>query len=182
VFLGRMDGGQPCDDVRRLLDALAGERVRVHHVKGGAAAAHPYRVPFPPTDVPGVVAHARRFDASLVAYNSAVCRSAERFRNTVPDRLISSVAAGVPVALPRAGYDACDEYLADYPAVIRFDTPAELAAALRDRPRVAELRAAARAAQAKYRAEADDDRLAGFLADAAGWGAGSGARFDRPDA
>lgn len=68
---------------------------------------------------------------------------ADRFHLTVPDRLITSVAAGVPIALPKRGYSAAKSYLKDYPAVIEFESPSELAQTLVDRPRISGLRDAA---------------------------------------
>ncbi len=166
VFLGRMDGGQPCDDVREQIHSVTQSGVFVWHVTGGRnLAADRFRRTFRPDSVEAVIRFANGFDAALVWYNTSVCARTDRFAQTIPDRLISAVAAGVPVAIPRRGYGACYEYLADYPAVIPFDTPAELATVLWDRDRVAQLRAAAWAARDSYRAEEEWPQLSSFLDD-----------------
>ena len=102
-------------------------------------------------------------DASLIAYNTQACARDDRFWLTIPDRLITTVAAGVPVAIPRQGYAAVKSYLANYPAVIEFDSAKELAAALSDRPQVARLRAAAWSARQNYDAARYGPTLARFL-------------------
>jgi hypothetical protein len=71
----------------------------------------------------------------------------------VPDRLISSVAAGIPVAIPSTGYDACRSYLQEYEAAIEFKDCEELAAKLRDRESVSRLQEKARMNRARYTVE-----------------------------
>jgi hypothetical protein len=168
LFLGRMDRSvaQPTDDVTGVIDRLLTLGVHVyHHRTDEPLMAHPNRHMFGYQGLADVTSYCDRFDASLVVYNTAACSRDERFRVTVPDRLIASVAGGVPVAIPRHGYDACKEYLSDYRgAVIEFDSPDDLRAALVDRGRVADLKAAARAARARYVGEDQMDRLLTFLA------------------
>lgn len=82
---------------------------------------------------------------------------------TVPDRVLSSVAAGVPIAIPRRGYAASKTYLRDYGAVIEFDTPRDLKDRLSDRDELRALRERAWHARRGYVAEAHAGRLAQFL-------------------
>jgi hypothetical protein len=163
IFLGRMDGGQPCDNLRPLIRQLTAVGVEVHHVIRDGERPEEGCVGFPPQPLPAVIAHTRQFDASLVAYNLDVCPRTDRFRNTIPDRLISSVAAGVPIALPTEGFDAVTEYLKDYPAILRFRTPNELANQLRESSMISQLRVQAQQAQSLYRAERDDQLWVDFL-------------------
>jgi len=81
-----------------------------------------------------------QFDASLIEYNITECSADERFNITIPDRLITSVTSGVPVAIPRCGYTASKEYVKKYKALIEFDSPRELLWVLNNRVRVRELR------------------------------------------
>ena len=82
---------------------------------------------------------------------------------TVPDRLVASVTAGIPIALPAQGYGASREYLQEYGAVIPFASPAELACHLQDRRAMAHLRTAAQENSHKYVGEDHLGPLAGFL-------------------
>ncbi len=102
-------------------------------------------------------------DASLIAYNAAACRRTERLELTVPDRLLTSVAAGVPIAIPSIGYSGSKQYLAEYPAVIEFDSVPDLKRQLEDRERIKSLHEAAWQARKLYTAEAQGELLARFL-------------------
>jgi hypothetical protein len=73
------------------------------------------------------------------------------------------VASGVPVALPRQGYDACKEYLRPYEAVIPFGSAEELTQSLRDRSFVEGLRVAAQRNRHRYHAENWVGSLLDFL-------------------
>lgn len=164
IFLGRMDGGQACDNLRPTLLALADRGVIVHHVQSPTVAEpHPNLRPFPAKWIPELNQFASGFDAALVSYNTNVCRTTDRFRNTIPDRLISAVAAGVPIALPTSGYDACEAYLEEYQAVIRFDSPDELASRLKDRTSIAKMRKLAWTNRQNYTSESDDNQWVTFL-------------------
>lgn len=167
IFLGRMDWSvaQPSDRVGGFLDALLDRGVHVfHHTTAEPLRPHPCRHTFDYLPLEGVTRFCTQFQATVVTYNTAACTRDTRFRVTVPDRLVAGVAAGLPVFLPRAGYEACWEYLADYPAAIPFDTPDDIRRALDDRPRMADLRAAARDARGPFTAEAHADRLLDFVA------------------
>jgi hypothetical protein len=104
------------------------------------------------------------YDASLIAYNTAAAKCDERFRFTVFDRLLTSVTAGVPIAIPKQGYPASKSYLREggYP-MIEFDSPRDLHEALSDRARVNELRDQAWAARQNYAAERHGPALRNFL-------------------
>jgi hypothetical protein len=156
LFLGRMDlGGDPTDNVSNLLYQLMDAGVRVYHCETSRPLnPHPNRRSFTPRSLVEVIEFATQFPASLIAYNTAAARRDDRFRLTVPDRLIASVAAGIPIALPAEGYEVCADYLETYGSVIRFRSPAELADRLRDRAGMSRLRELAHANRHRYHAEA----------------------------
>jgi hypothetical protein len=85
----------------------------------------------------------------------------------VPDRLVASVAAGLPIAIPREGYEACKEYLRGYRAVIEFETPAHLASKLSDREEVGRLKNLAWEDRRRYVGEQHLKELIPFLVDVA---------------
>ena len=159
VFIGRTDLGSrtvhPGDDIRPLLRELLDAGIEVHHGHSAETAdGHPLRRPFAPRPLVELIPMLAAHDACLIAYNLEAASRRDRFELTVPDRLLSAVAAGVPIALPRSGYAACRTYLADYPAVIVFDSPTDLFEQLSDRARVAALRERAWQARVAYSAEA----------------------------
>jgi hypothetical protein len=168
IYVGRTDLASrtihAADDIRPLMRGILDAGIDLHHVHSAETDdGHPHRKSFAPLTITGLVAKMAHFDASLIAYNTAACGRDDRFALTVPDRLISSVAAGVPVAIPRRGYAGAKQYLKDYPAVIEFDSPEELAATLADRGYVAHLRNAAWNARQKYSATPHGDDLQKFL-------------------
>lgn len=167
LFLGRMDiaRAQVTDNVLGMLQRLMGCGIHVHHchVPGGCPP-HPRRHVFTYTDVlADAIVYATQCDASLVIYNLEACRHQDRFELSVPDRLVASVAAGIPIAIPRRGYAACKEYLRDYPAVIEFDSPDELADRLRDRQALAACKQRAQHASRRYLGEAHMGLLMEFV-------------------
>jgi hypothetical protein len=156
LFMGRMDWwrGQPSDNVTALLGSLSEQGTHVfHHASPRETIAHPFRHTFDYMPLPEAVEYATQFDASLIAYNLDACGRTDRFSVTVPDRLVASVAAGIPIALPETGFEACREYLRDYQAVISYTSPESLSEQLRDRARVAELKTMALRNSAQYIAE-----------------------------
>ena len=125
--------------------------IELHHVYSPETDdGHPRRRLFQPLSLSGLIEFMGSFDASLIAYNTDACARDDRFRLTVPDRLVTSVAGGVPIAVPRQGYDAVKSYLRDYPAVIEFDSAGGLAETLGDRQLVSRLRNSAWAARQSY--------------------------------
>jgi hypothetical protein len=146
LFLGRMDyyKAQPSDDVRSFIDALLDAGTHVYHCEAKGYQPRPNRHAFPYMTLPEAEEYATAFDASLILYNLDACQRTERFEVTVFDRLIASVTAGIPIAIPSRGYAASKEYLKEYEAVITFDSPEELAKKLADRAEIARLRALAR--------------------------------------
>src|SRR5207247_7995455 len=117
-----------------LMRAILDSGIDLHHCYSAETDdGHPRRKPFRPMSLPDLIQKMASFDASLIAYNTGACPRADRFELTIPDRLITSVAAGVPVAIPKQGYSAAKSYLKDYPAVIQFDSPDNLRKAISDR-------------------------------------------------
>lgn len=169
VYVGRPDLSgatvHAADDVRAMLRGLLDAGIVVRHGRSKEMSdGHPLREQFDAVPVPRLTGLMNAHDASLMAYNVAACARAERFEFTVPDRLISSVAAGVPVAIPAQGYAASKAYLRDYPAVIEFASPGELHGHLSDRDAVQRLRESAWQSRGRYTAEAQS----GAMRDAVG--------------
>ncbi|MFM2052457.1 MAG: hypothetical protein RL456_494 [Pseudomonadota bacterium] len=169
IFVGRTDLSHAtihaADDLRTAMREVLDTGVELHHVRSPETTdGHPMRRPFEPASQADLIRRMATHDASLIKYNTEACSRPDRFDVTVPDRLITSVAAGVPIALPEQGYQGSKEYLARYPAVIQFRSMADLAAQLADRGRVAELREQAWKARHHYAAEAHGPALAAFLA------------------
>mgnify|MGYP003343735014 CR=1 FL=1 len=168
IFAGRTDLSHhtvhAADDLRPLMVDILGAGIHLHHVRSRETDdGHPFRHPFEPMSQLDLIRQMSSYDASLIAYNTQACARPERFALTVPDRLITSVAAGVPVAIPSDGYEGAKSYLAHYPAVFEFDSASHLAALLQDRSRVESFRQAAWQAREHYSAEYHGDQLADFL-------------------
>ncbi len=168
IYVGRTDLSgstvHAADDIRPLMRELLDAGIALYH---GASKetddGHPLRRPFPHVPISELMRRMAAHDASLIAYNTDACRRTDRFELTVPDRLLSSATAGVPIAIPRRGYAASKTYLRDYPAVLEFDRPADLHAALSDRTAMARLHDAAWGARERYTAEAQGGKLLAFL-------------------
>ena len=163
VFLGRMDwwAAQPTDNVLGELNALLASGIHVYHSNKTGDLPHcKNRHIFSPMNILELMNYTTQFDASLIIYNMSACKKDDRFKITIPDRLISSVNAGIPIAIPKNGYDACKEYLYDYKAVIEFSSPEDLKAQLSDRTMVTEYRNIAIENSSKYYAE---DRFSIYL-------------------
>jgi hypothetical protein len=168
IYPGRTDfsgwGAQATDDTRPLMKAILDAGIDLHHGSTPESEdGHPHRKPFPVVSLQGLIDKMGGYDASLIAYNTAAAKCDERFRLTVFDRLLTSVTAGVPIAMPKQGYAASKSYLKDHPAVIEFDSPAELRAALSDRPQVQRWRDAAWNARPNYAAERHGPALRAYL-------------------
>ena len=166
VFLGRMEwsDAQPTDKVGQILDGLLDSGVHVfHHATREPLVKHDCRHTFEYLSLEKITRFCTQFQATLVAYNTAACASDIRFRLTVPDRLVAGVAAGLPVFLPKVGYDACWDYLSGYPAALAYDCPQDVRRELDDRQRMRDLRLAARDARRSYTAESHLDKMLDFL-------------------
>jgi len=168
IFIGRTDLSHPtvhaADDLRPLMAEILENQIELHHVRSPeTSGGHPYRRSFEPLGLVALIARMAAHDASLIAYNEAACRRTERLELTVPDRLVSSVAAGIPIAIPSNGYTGPKQYLAEYPAVLEYDSVPDLRRKLEDRERIQALRQAAWQARNLYTAEAQGDMLARFL-------------------
>ena len=175
IFIGRTDlasrTAQAADDIRSLMRGLLDAGIDLHHVYSRETDdGHPRRKSFAPVAIAELVRTVSGFDASLIAYNTDACRRDDRFGLTVPDRLITSVAAGVPIAIPKLGYAGAKQYLKDYPAVIEFDSPRQLASVLADRHRITKMREAAWNARQKYSTTQHGDDLQAFLEQLLGFG------------
>jgi hypothetical protein len=165
LFLGRMDyyKAQPSDDVRGFIDSLLDSGVHVYHCEAKGYQPRANRHAFPYMTLPQAEEYATAFDASLILYNLDACQRTERFEVTVFDRLVASVTAGIPIAIPAEGYAASKEYLKDYEAVITFASPEELAKKLADRAEIARLRTVARQRSELYIGEKRLAPLMDFL-------------------
>jgi hypothetical protein len=138
--------------------------IELHHVYSKETDdGHSKRRTFKPQSQSDLIARMATHDASLIAYNTAACQRDDRFWLTVPDRLLSSVAAGVPVAVPRVGYTGLKQYLAHYPAMIEFDNAQHLHEQLADRGLIKRLREQAWRARQQYTAEQHAAPLTHFL-------------------
>jgi hypothetical protein len=168
VYVGRTDLSHhtvhAADDLRPLMAEILENQIELHHVRSPETTdGHPYRKPFEPLNQAQLILKMGAHDASLVMYNADACQRTERLELTVPDRLLTSVAAGVPIAIPSVGYSGPKQYLADYPAVLEFDSVSDLKRLLADRERVEALQIAAWQARQLYTAEAQGDTLVQFL-------------------
>jgi hypothetical protein len=166
IFLGRMDWwvGQVTDNVHKQIDALMDVGIHIFHSdKTGKLSEHPNRHIFRPMEIHELKNYATQFDASLMIYNLSGCKRNDRFRITIPDRLIAGVSFGLPIAIPAKGYDASREFLKEYKAVIEFESVGELLHQLRDRKRVEELKLVAQENSHKYCAEAYFGYLLEFI-------------------
>ena len=168
IYVGRPDLSgatvHAADDVRPLISELLAAGVEVTHGRSAEMNdGHPLRHQFSAVPIDQLAGIMSRHDASLIVYNLSACKRTERFNLTVPDRLITSVGAGVPIALPRNGYAASRSYLEEYPATILFESIEELKRALLDRVRIEEMRAAAWQARKRYSAESQSSVLVEFL-------------------
>lgn len=168
IFTGRTDLSSAtvhaADDLRGMMSEILEAGIELHHVRSRETEdGHPLRRPFQPMRQAELIRVMAQHDASLIAYNTAACERDDRFRLTVPDRLITTVAAGVPVAVPEDGYDGVKQYLRTHPAVLSFRDPAHLRQLLSDRKRVEEARAQAWALRPQFAAERHAGLLQGFL-------------------
>ena len=169
IYVGRTDLDSStihaADDIRKLMLDILNAGITLHHVKSKETSdGHPRRKPFSPLGIRELIATLPAFDASLVAYNTAACSREDRFLLTVPDRLITSVAAGIPVAIPSRGYSASKSYLKEYPAVIEFDSPSDLIARLSDRDAIQRLKEVAWNSRPAFAARRHASTLQDFLA------------------
>jgi hypothetical protein len=171
LFMGRVDwnsrGALESDNVGEFLKEMLARGVHVYHAYTPESdfrrqfPQHQHTFDYLPLE--RVTEYATQFDASLVMNNLGPRRRSDRFENTVPDRLVATVSAGVPVAIPSDGYIACKEYLKDYPAVLTFQSAGDLADQLRDRRRVGALREVAAVGGCQYEGERHVGRLLEFL-------------------
>jgi hypothetical protein len=166
IFIGRMDwrAGQSTDNVTGLLRDLMRNGIDVHFSNTPESKIQDeHACPFDALGMKELADFAARFDASLILYDLASAQTTDRFEVTIPDRLITSVAAGIPIALPSETYAACREYLKAYGAVLEFRSMEHLAEQLRDRKRINELRRLAWERSRLYRAEQHLPALLTFL-------------------
>lgn len=168
LFLGRMDWSraQASDNVRASLLELMNEGINIYYDNSPEGRGlHRLGHAFAYRPLAEILLYATQFDAAVVMYNLSACECTDRFDVTVPERLVSSVAAGIPVAIPRSGYDACKEYLKSYRAVIEFTSMKELAVRLGARDEVKELKQMAQEDRANYEGECNLRPLLEFISD-----------------
>jgi hypothetical protein len=168
IYIGRTDLSDPTinpgDDIRPLMREIMESGVELHHgYSPETDDGHPRRKPFRYVSLQGLLEMMGNHDASLVCYNDQACRRDDRYRTVVPDRAITSVTAGIPIAIPSRGYPATKSYLKHYPAVIEFDSGKHLAEILSDRPRIESLRKAAWNARSHYTASRFGPELQSFI-------------------
>jgi hypothetical protein len=166
LYMGRMDwwNGQPTDNITSQINALLDYGIHIYHSdKTGIIESHPFRHLFYPMDLKRVTEFASQFDASFIIYNLSACKQDDRFRLTIPDRLIASVTAGIPVVLPKDGYDACKEFLTEYQSVIEFETLPDLKSILLRRNEIHRLRELAQKNSQKFIFENHLESFSNFL-------------------
>lgn len=168
VFIGRTDLSSrtihAADDLRPLMTQLLGAGMELHHVASPETTdGHPLRRPFQPLKQSDLIRKMASHDASLIAYNLGACEDAARFDLTVPDRLISSVAAGVPLAIPAQGYSGSRQHLGPEHPVFAFESADHLLGLLQDRARVSEMRARAWSLREQFAAERHGPALLSYL-------------------
>jgi len=168
IYVGRTDLSHHTvhvgDDLRPQMRAILDAGIELHHVRSPETSdEHPNRRPFSPLSQNDLIAKMAVYDASLISYNIDACNRPDRFELTIPDRLITSVAAGVPIAVPAKGYAGVKSYLHEYPAVFQFETAVDLKLQLDNRSRVESVRDRAWNARKNYAAESHGEALASFL-------------------
>ena len=168
IYVGRTDLSSHTihsgDDLRPLMHDILDAGIELHHVQSPETSDnHPGRNPFTPLNHIDLIAKMATHDASLIAYNLGACKRADRFQLTVPDRLITSVAAGLPIAVPAKGYSGLKAYLTDYPAIFQFNSAVDLKRQLDDRVRVEFAHDSAWDARKYYTAEKQGKALVTFL-------------------
>ena len=168
VFIGRTDLSaatvHKADDLRPMMLDLLNAGIELHHGRSKETDdGHPLRRPFSPVAQDQLIERMACHDASLIAYNLEACQNEARFELTVPDRLLSSVAAGVPIAVPQQGYTGLKQYLAGHEALIEFESPQALLRQLKDRGRVREMRQAAWHARERFTAERHGPVLRAYI-------------------
>jgi hypothetical protein len=168
VYVGRTDLAHPtihpADDIRPIMRDLLDAGIELHHAYSPETDdGHPKRKPFLPLHLRELIAQMERYDASLICYNTDACSRDDRFSLTVFDRLLTSVAAGIPIAIPAQGYAAAKSYLKQYPAVLEFRSPADLAEKLAVRSDIERFHRAAWDARRHYTAKSQAGQLERFL-------------------
>ena len=169
LFLGRMDWwrGHPTDNLLTQITDIMNLGIHVYHAAdsqdGSPLPYHVNRHVFPSLSFEQLKVFSSQFDASIVMYNLNEDCKDDRFRTTVPDRLIASVAMGLPIVIPRSGYDACKEFLENYEAVIEFSSYDELKEIMFDRNYIMNLRIKAKDNMKNYIAENHIVSLVDFI-------------------
>lgn len=168
VFIGRTDlSGKTvhlADDVRPLMNSILAQGIDLYHGESKETNDNnPHRKAFKPMEQKALIETMSYYDASLLAYNTEACKNDLRFHLTVPDRLITSVSAGIPIAIPSEGYGGAKSYLKNYPAIFEFDSACHLKSMLADRSHVRELKNIAWETRERYTAEKQGDKLNSFI-------------------
>jgi hypothetical protein len=168
VFLGRTDlSGKtihPADDIRSIMIELMDAGIHLHHSYSPETQDNrPYRHLFESKPIKPLMKFVSRFSASLIVYNLSKCGDTARFENTIPDRLLSSVAAGLPIAIPESGYSGCKAYLENYGATYVFRDSAHLKLLLSDAGRTRDFKQVAAVNRLQFTAAKMGKELLPFL-------------------
>jgi hypothetical protein len=166
VYLGRPDwwAGQPTDNVTTIINTAVDSGIHVYspgHIDNEILSEGNRHI-FRSMKLEQLSEFATQFDASVIIYNTDACGNTDRFKVTIPDRLIASVAFGIPIAIPNVGYDACKEFLKPYEAVIEFKSFIDLKIQLENRDSVLQLKEKAKKNSQRYTLEGFMDELIVF--------------------
>lgn len=74
---------------------------------------------------------ASQCDAAIIAYNLG--ERQERFRSTYPTRLFSAITAGLPIAVRRGHFDACERFVQEHKIGFVYESANDLRKKLLDR-------------------------------------------------
>lgn len=153
VFMGQFDTRHSINDVRGELLSLAQAGIVVH-CAAMEGLYHHNIVSFEPFDGTALVSGAlttfmTQFDACLVTYHLPEASNRIRFRTSLPARFLISLAAGLPIILPRGVFRAMESFVEKERVGFAFGNIEELYLALTD-PNWRELRERSRFKQTDF--------------------------------
>jgi hypothetical protein len=128
VFMGQFVLSRSLNDVREQLTSFAGIGFTVHCVRVDGLS-HPNIRFFEPfhgeaLTTGKVISFMRNFKASLVTYNVPPHANLPlRFQTSLPSRFLLSLAAGVPVLLPRGRFLAMERIIRTYGVGYPYESP-----------------------------------------------------------
>jgi hypothetical protein len=166
LYLGRRDwwNGDASDNLESFINDLMKMKIRVCYCsKETSDSNNKYACIFEPMPLIDLKSFGNKCYAALVCYNLTNCKDDTRFRMTIPDRLMASIAMGLPIAIPKKGYDAAKEFLRNWPGVIEFDSISDLYERLLDSKHINELNISCLRESPKFYAESHFNYLLSFL-------------------